>query len=649
MKQLLVLLLAAGTLAPGFAGTVITANLPPHTAIINIDARADGANRFNGDQSLWYQPFSNSSLPQFTFPPGTYQFRVVNPADAAQLYPALTPEQTSQIYTAWTYNSPWIEDYLVFDSGAATDSSIPQLFDGAPGPGFGNATLAYDDAIANGYYNHIRTGPLGRASSIITNSYTFTQAVTLLFVIPDYGLGDNNGGVSVLVTPVGGGNSVAFSTTNLLVNPGAEIGDLTAWTPTASPRVDAGTFDPDTRPRTGGYDFVGYTGDTSSLSQIVALAGNQGITTAAIDGGGLLASISFWEQGLDQGAMSDDAYISLAFLDGASNVIGTVSTPEVDSHDLTWTNYARSYPIPVGARYVQYTMNFVRQHGSDLDAFVDDNSLIIFSNGAAVTAINAVDKYAYGANFGWIDWRGDTNHGAVIGEYVCSGSIYSANFGWINLGSGAPANSIFYQNNSSNDFGVNQDGRGNLRGLAYGANIGWINFEDTGGAKGDLATRNLSGYAWSADWGWISLNSGAARVRTDTIPTGALDINGLPIGWELTYFGQTGVDPSADADQDGVSNLDEYRAGTNPVDASDYLAITAESFAAGGTSAALTWTSVATRYYSIQKTPSLTSPVWTDSGLGLIAPQGASTAGSFTDTDGPMRFYRVQAVRPLAP
>src|SRR5437588_1415892 len=57
----------------------------------------------------------------------------------------------------------------------------------------------------------------------------------------------------------------------------------------------------------------------------------------------------------------------------------------------------------------------------------------------AATTINPTNKYAYGANIGWIDWRGDTNNGAVIGEYVCSGFIYSANVGWINLGSGSPA------------------------------------------------------------------------------------------------------------------------------------------------------------------------------------------------------------------
>src|ERR1700722_15626510 len=120
----------------------------------------------------------------------------------------------------------------------------------------------------------------------------------------------------------------------------------------------------------------------------------------------------------------------------------------------------------------------------------------LLSSTAAIasTTIDAANKYAYGGNLGWMDWRGDTNNGAVIGEYVCSGYIYSANVGWINLGSVSPANLIQYQNNSATDFGVNQDGLGNLRGYAYGANIGWIAFEGTGAPKVNLFTGQLSGY-----------------------------------------------------------------------------------------------------------------------------------------------------------
>jgi hypothetical protein len=66
----------------------------------------------------------------------------------------------------------------------------------------------------------------------------------------------------------------------------------------------------------------------------------------------------------------------------------------------------------------------------------------------AATSITPANHFAYGANLGWMDWRGDVNNCAVIGEYVCSGCLYAANVGWIHLGDGTPANRIQYQNNS---------------------------------------------------------------------------------------------------------------------------------------------------------------------------------------------------------
>lgn len=42
--------------------------------------------------------------------------------------------------------------------------------------------------------------------------------------------------------------------------------------------------------------------------------------------------------------------------------------------------------------------------------------------------------------------------------------------------------------------------------------------------------------------------------------------SGLPIAWEIQYFGHTDVDPNADADGDGLNNLQEFQAGSNPND-----------------------------------------------------------------------------------
>jgi hypothetical protein len=282
------------------------------------------------------------------------------------------------------------------------------------------------------------------------------------------------------------------------------------------------------------------------------------------------------------------------------------------------------------------------------------SSLLLFgflTTGWAATTINAVNKYAYGANLGWMDWRGDTANGAVIGDFVCSGSIYAANAGWISLGGGAPTNGIRYLNLSAADFGVNHDGVGNLRGFAYGANIGWINFEGTGAPRVDLLTGKMSGSVYSANCGWISLSNTFALVQTDSFNTGLLAPNGLPVAWLLQNFGTTNVIASADPDTDGASNAQEYQAGTNPNSAASKLLITSQIFAEGGTNATLQWTSVSNRLYHIERNVNLASSAsWGESALGTIAPDIATTTTrAFADTNAPIRFYRIRAARPLTP
>jgi hypothetical protein len=269
----------------------------------------------------------------------------------------------------------------------------------------------------------------------------------------------------------------------------------------------------------------------------------------------------------------------------------------------------------------------------------------------ASTSIDAINRYAYGGNIGWIDWVANTNNGAILGDYVCSGYLYSANIGWINLGSGSPANNIQYQNNSATDFGVNNDGAGNLTGYAWGANIGWITFEQTyGKPKINLLTGALSGYAWSANCGWISLSNAVAHVQTDYLYPGQLALNGLPIPWLLTYFGTTNVNANSDPTGKGMTVGQDYVAGTNPNSVNSVLRITAESFNSQGTVNSLTWLSEPTRLYYILGNTNLLTPTWQDSNLGLILPSsGSTTIAGFTDTKAGAKFYHVQAVLPLSP
>jgi len=266
----------------------------------------------------------------------------------------------------------------------------------------------------------------------------------------------------------------------------------------------------------------------------------------------------------------------------------------------------------------------------------------------AATTIDATNAYAYAANAGWINWCGDTNNGAVIGEYVCSGYIYSANVGWINLGNGSPTNGIYYQNLSTNDFGVNQDGSGNLRGYAYGANIGWINFENTGAPKVDLLTGKMSGSIYSANCGWISLSNAYAYVQTDSIQKGTLAPDGLPIAWLLQNFGTTNVNANADADGDGQSNSQEYLAGTDPNNKSDVLKFTSyQRNVLAQNYNQFTWNSKSTRFYAIQYNPNLANAAgWVD--YGTFSVPGVGSTGFF-DYKSTNDFYRVRAYRPLTP
>ena len=274
----------------------------------------------------------------------------------------------------------------------------------------------------------------------------------------------------------------------------------------------------------------------------------------------------------------------------------------------------------------------------------------------ANTTFDNTEKFAWGANTGWISFRHDqpvSPAGVVFGGAFLSGYAWAANTGWIHFGNGAPTNGHSYSN-TGNDHGVNHDGTGNLSGFAWAANTGWINFgwatpSDPNRPRVSLLTGEFSGQAWSANTGWINLGTGL--LTTQSMSDVDSDNDGIPDWWEMLHFNNlTTANGTSDNDGDGVSDLHEYLTGTDPNDADNYLRVVSHSHDLDITETTLEFTTTPTRLYRIYFSDDLgIDDPWTDSALGTFSPDAGTTTRTITYPGNPKKFFRVQALVPLAP
>jgi len=271
------------------------------------------------------------------------------------------------------------------------------------------------------------------------------------------------------------------------------------------------------------------------------------------------------------------------------------------------------------------------------------------------TTFDHSDKFAWSANAGWVSFRHDqpaSPAGVVFGGAYLSGLAWAANTGWINFGNGSPTNGYSYAN-IGGDHGVNHDGAGNLSGFAWSANTGWINFgwattSDSNRPRVNLLTGEFSGYAWSANTGWINLGTGL--LTTQSMTDVDSDGDGIADWWEMLHFGNlTTANATSDFDGDGVPDLAEYRADTNPKDAASFLKIVSHSHDLNLTETTLEFTTTPTRLYRIEFSNDLgQDDPWTDSALGVFAPDaGESTTRIVTYPGHPRKFFRAVAVMPV--
>jgi uncharacterized repeat protein (TIGR01451 family) len=123
-------------------------------------------------------------------------------------------------------------------------------------------------------------------------------------------------------------------------------------------------------------------------------------------------------------------------------------------------------------------------------------------------------------------------------------------------------------------------------------------------------------------------------VETDS------DHDGLPDAWEMTHFGNLLHGPQDDPDGDGVPNLAEYQAGTNPTDPTSAFVLTEARVS--GADVLLRLRTVAGRRYVVEHTSDLDQGLWlpleisiTGTG-GIVEVLDAGGGGQGT------RLYRVR-------
>jgi hypothetical protein len=168
------------------------------------------------------------------------------------------------------------------------------------------------------------------------------------------------------------------------------------------------------------------------------------------------------------------------------------------------------------------------------------------------------------------------------------------------------------------------------------------------GASGDYASQRV---ALTADKSQAIFKShandlipGDYNEATDlfafTIPGPDIDHDGLDDRWELATFGDLSHDGTGDTDGDGLTDLLEFTAGTNPTQSASILRLQNITVTFNGLD--LTWTGVPGHLYRIQSRAALDNSPWLDLTAGFVAasqlntlhlPQPSTTARYFRVLD----------------
>jgi hypothetical protein len=157
-------------------------------------------------------------------------------------------------------------------------------------------------------------------------------------------------------------------------------------------------------------------------------------------------------------------------------------------------------------------------------------------------------------------------------------------------------------------------------------------------------------YTLSAEgYGDASACSGASGTYDLTFTTSAIPGPSKFPQWQIAYFGATNspaAAPSADPDGDGMSNTNEFLAGTSPTNRASVLRIT--SVILSDNDVWVTWLTAGGKTNVVQSAISLNG-TYSDISPTLRIAGGGDTTTSYLDpgavTNASARFYRIRLVR----
>lgn len=167
------------------------------------------------------------------------------------------------------------------------------------------------------------------------------------------------------------------------------------------------------------------------------------------------------------------------------------------------------------------------------------------------------------------------------------------------------------------------------------------------GGTGDSLQRSDAGAYGNDPANWfVGLPTAGRANFLDPADT---DGDGLPDAWERQYFGSINdprATPDADPDGDGFSNLQEYLAGTNPLDANSLLRIESANLSNDGL--ALHFNAISGHSYSVLWRTDAEAGVWLKlADIAPVAHDGPVVVNDPTFTAAPARYYRL--VTPQVP